>query len=50
MTPPLSTIAQPKSEIGYQAAQMLARRIADDTYPISRVVLPPELIIRGSTA
>jgi LacI family transcriptional regulator len=50
MTPPLSTIAQPKRQIGYQAAQMLARRIADDSYPTSRVVLPPELIIRGSTA
>jgi LacI family transcriptional regulator len=49
MNPPLSTIAQPKSEIGRQAAQILARRMADPSHPTYRITLPPELIIRGST-
>jgi LacI family transcriptional regulator len=50
MNPPLSTIAQPKSEIGFQAANILVKRIADKTHPTRRIILPPELIIRESTS
>ena len=47
--PPLTTIAQPKKEIGSQAVNLLASRIAQKSRPPSRLVLPPELIIRRST-
>jgi LacI family transcriptional regulator len=48
-TPPLTTIAQPKKEIGTQAIQLLVDRISHKSRPPSRLVLPPELIIRRST-
>ena len=47
--PPLTTIAQPKKEIGAQAIQQLVDRIARKNDPPCRAVLPPELIIRRST-
>src|SRR5689334_22374752 len=48
-SPPLTTIAQPKREIGAQALTLLVDRISQKTRPPNRVVLPPELIVRGST-
>jgi len=47
--PPLTTIAQPKKEIGAQAINLLVERIAHRNRPPSRLVLPPELIVRRST-
>jgi LacI family transcriptional regulator len=47
--PPLTTIAQPKKEIGSQAVHLLVDRMARKSLPPSRVVLAPELIIRRST-
>lgn len=47
--PPLTTIAQPKAEIGSLAAKFLAERIKDKTCPPRRIVLPTELIVREST-
>lgn len=47
--PPLTTIAQPKVEIGYQAVMILIERIKDNTIPYRRVIRPTELIIREST-
>jgi LacI family transcriptional regulator len=47
--PPLTTIAQPKKEIGARAVNLLVDRIARKGGPPSRVVLPPELIVRRST-
>lgn len=47
--PPLTTIAQPKKEIGAQAVSLLVERISHKSRPPSRVVLPPELIVRRST-
>ncbi|RPI33877.1 MAG: LacI family transcriptional regulator [Chloroflexota bacterium] len=47
--PPLTTIAQPKKETGIQAANMLAGRISDPKRSPRRIVLQPELIVRGST-
>ncbi|HLE51170.1 MAG TPA: LacI family DNA-binding transcriptional regulator [Anaerolineales bacterium] len=49
MNPPLTTIAQPKTEIGFQAVNLLANRIADKNCPARRLTLSPELIVRGST-
>jgi LacI family transcriptional regulator len=47
--PPLTTIAQPKKQIGAQAIHLLVERIARKDRPPSRLVLPPELIVRRST-
>jgi LacI family transcriptional regulator len=47
--PPLTTIAQPKKEIGAQAIRLLADRISQKGRSPSRLVLPPELIVRRST-
>lgn len=45
----LSTVRQPRMEMGRQAAQLLLDRMRGDTSPFRRIVLLPELIIRGST-
>jgi LacI family transcriptional regulator len=47
--PPLTTIAQPKKEIGAQAVNLLVERISRKDRSPSRLVLPPELIVRRST-
>jgi LacI family transcriptional regulator len=47
--PPLTTISQPKKEIGAQAVNLLVDRISQKSRPHSRLVLAPELIIRRST-
>lgn len=49
MNPPLTTIAQPKKEIGAQAVNLLVERLSHKSRPHTRLVLPPELIIRRST-
>ena len=47
--PPLTTVAQPKREIGARAIQLLIERMSLKDSPRSRLVLPPELIVRRST-
>jgi LacI family transcriptional regulator len=47
--PPLTTISQPKKEVGAQAINLLVDRMSRKSRAPSRVVLPPELIIRRST-
>lgn len=47
--PPLTTIAQPKKEIGARAIHLLVDRMTSRSSPPSRLVLPPELIVRRST-
>jgi LacI family transcriptional regulator len=47
--PPLTTIAQPKKEIGSQAVRLLIDRMSQKNRPPSRLVLPPELIVRRSS-
>ena len=47
--PPLTTIAQPKKEIGAQAVHLLVDRMAHKSNTTNRLVLEPELIIRRST-
>ncbi|HIP96113.1 MAG TPA: hypothetical protein EYH32_02730 [Anaerolineae bacterium] len=46
--PPLTTIAQPKYEMGILAAQMLMERIKDKTMPPRRHLLETTLVIRDS--
>jgi LacI family transcriptional regulator len=47
--PPLTTIAQPKKEIGAQAINLLVDRMTRKSRAPSRLVLAPELIVRRST-
>lgn len=48
--PSLTTIAQPKYELGRRVAEILLRRIQGDDSPTATVVLPTTLVIRQSTA
>lgn len=47
--PPLTTLAQPKKEIGQKAIDLLVGRIHDRDLPVQRTLLPMTLIIRKST-
>jgi LacI family transcriptional regulator len=47
--PPLTSIAQPKAEIGLRAVRLLTERMADYSLPTRREVLPVKLIIRQSS-
>jgi len=48
--PPLTTVAQPIQEIGRQAMDLLVQEIKGEKSMKQRVVLMPELVVRGSTA
>ncbi|MET3116177.1 LacI family transcriptional regulator [Undibacterium sp. GrIS 1.8] len=48
-TPPLTTIAQPKYEIGVLTARVLVNRILNAELPFRREMLQTELIMRQST-
>lgn len=46
----LSTIAQPRYEMGRLAVGVILERIRGDRTEAKRVILPPELVARGTTA
>ncbi|WP_423189939.1 LacI family DNA-binding transcriptional regulator [Alkalibacterium sp. f15] len=46
--PGLTTISQPAFQAGYQAADLLVRRIKKDTISNKRIKLDPELVVRDS--
>lgn len=48
--PALTTIAQPKQQIGRRAVELLIGILAGGTLPAEQVTLPHELVVRGSTA
>ncbi|MTD27944.1 ribose operon transcriptional repressor RbsR [Erwinia sorbitola] len=48
MTPPLSTVHQPKDELGELAIDALLHRLADPTASPQLLVLTPELMVRAS--
>lgn len=48
-SPPLTTIGIPHYEIGVAAAELLLERLHDGSSQPREVVLPAELIVRGST-
>jgi len=50
LAPPLTTIRIALHEMGAQAAQLLLGHIHGARSGASRIVLPPELVVRGSTA
>jgi DNA-binding LacI/PurR family transcriptional regulator len=50
--PPLTTVAQPKPEMGKRAMEMVLALISDDNgkvRPVSNVLLPGQLIVRQSS-
>lgn len=47
-SPPLTTIAQPKADLGRLAVQWLIEHIADKSRPARRELLPTRLIVRGT--
>jgi LacI family transcriptional regulator len=49
MPVPLTTVSQPRLEIGHQAAQLLLRLIEDGVDEPQRIILPVSLIVRNST-
>lgn len=49
-SPPLTTVRVPHQRLGTEAAGLLLERLADPTAPARHIVLPVELVIRGSTA
>jgi LacI family transcriptional regulator len=50
LRPPLTTIRIQHREMGRQAARLLVDLLASPDSPSLRITLPPELIVRGSTA
>ena len=46
LDPPLTAVAQPWTEMGIQAAELMMRRIADRDAPVQRLRLPTTLNIR----
>jgi DNA-binding LacI/PurR family transcriptional regulator len=49
VAPGLSTVAQPMRELGATAAQLLLRRLAAPSAPVSGVLLAHRLVVRGSS-
>ena len=47
--PPLTTVRLPHHRLGVEAAGLLLERLADPATPVRHVVLPIELVVRGST-
>jgi LacI family repressor for deo operon, udp, cdd, tsx, nupC, and nupG len=48
--PPLTTIAQPKDELGREAMNMLIELLRGVDVPPRKRILPTQLVVRGSTA
>ncbi len=48
--PPLTTVRLPHREMGLIAARMMLDLLSGGRVPTNHVVLPVELIVRGSTA
>jgi LacI family transcriptional regulator, repressor for deo operon, udp, cdd, tsx, nupC, and nupG len=50
MDPPLTTVAQPKDELGREAMNMLIEILRGTDVPARKRILPTQLVIRASTA
>ncbi|HEY3364960.1 MAG TPA: LacI family DNA-binding transcriptional regulator [Symbiobacteriaceae bacterium] len=46
---PLTTVHQPKKEMGLEAAKMLVRLVSGDTTGPASIILPPALVVRQSS-
>ena len=45
----LTSVAQPTSQLGEEAARMILQRIRSPEVPVASVTLPPQLVVRGSS-
>ncbi len=50
VNPPLTSVRIPHYELGVHAAELLLGRLRDPDTPVKVVHLPPQLVVRGSTA
>jgi LacI family transcriptional regulator len=50
LRPPLTTVRIPHYEIGLRAAELVLERLRDQSARPITILLPPELVVRGSTA
>jgi LacI family transcriptional regulator len=50
LNPPLTSVRIPHYDIGVRAAELLLGRMRDPDMPVKVVHLPPQLVVRGSTA
>ena len=50
MLPSLTTIHQPKRDLGRETGKLVLQALADKKLPPRQIKLPPELILRASTA
>ena len=50
LNPPLTSISQPKQELGQLAVQSLLERIQQPQLPARTLRLEPDLVLRSSTA
>lgn len=48
--PPLTTVHQPRHDIGVRALALLVRRMAGEKLPLEPIVLPTHIAVRASTA
>ena len=48
-TPPLTTVQQPKQEIGQATVEILVNRIEDKQSPPQHLSVPVSLVVRGSS-
>lgn len=48
--PPLTAIRFPAYDMGYRASKTLIRRLGDSDVPVQQALVPPELIVRSTTA
>ena len=48
-SPALTAIRPPKHQLGYEAASLLFRRLADPAMPRHRILLAAELVVRGTS-
>jgi LacI family transcriptional regulator len=46
---PLTSVCQPRQELGRTAARLLLEEAADDTHRHRQVIFEPELVVRQST-
>ena len=49
MLPSLTTIHQPKRDLGRETGKLVLKALADKKMPPEQIKLPPELILRAST-
>lgn len=48
--PPLTTVAQPKNQLGREAMSLLLEILTNPDTPVRKHVLPADLVVRGSAA